>query len=98
MSGAAHSTIAPRTITGAQSALIELNGVSKRFVKPLDVAARIGNVFGAAIAEEVVHAVDNVDLRITEGEVVGLVLGRQPRLHARERLRSTWARALRTRT
>ena len=73
MSGAAHSTIAPRTITGAQSALIELNGVSKRFVKPLDVAARIGNVFGAAIAEEVVHAVDNVDMRITEGEVLGLV-------------------------
>jgi peptide/nickel transport system ATP-binding protein len=67
------AVIAPRSITGEQPALIELNGVSKRFVKPLDVAARIGNVFGAAIAEEVVHAVDNVDLRIAEGEVVGLV-------------------------
>jgi peptide/nickel transport system ATP-binding protein len=73
MSSAAPSMIAPRTTTGAQPALIELNGVSKRFVKPLDVAARIGNAFGAAIAEEVVHAVDNVDLRIAEGEVVGLV-------------------------
>jgi peptide/nickel transport system ATP-binding protein len=67
------STIAPRSTIGAQPALIELSGVSKRFVKPLDVAARIGNVFGAAIAEEVVHAVDSVDLRIAEGEVVGLV-------------------------
>jgi peptide/nickel transport system ATP-binding protein len=73
MSSAEASTIAPRSTIGAQPALIELNGVSKRFVKPLDVAARIGNVFGAAIAEEVVHAVDNVDLRIAEGEVVGLV-------------------------
>jgi peptide/nickel transport system ATP-binding protein len=63
----------PRSVTGAQPALIELNGVSKRFVKPLDVAARIGNAFGAGTAEEVVHAVDNVDLRIAEGEVVGLV-------------------------
>jgi peptide/nickel transport system ATP-binding protein len=73
MSAVAPSMSAPRTVTGAQPSLIELNGVSKRFVKPLDVAARIGNAFGAAIAEEVVHAVDNVDLRIAEGEVVGLV-------------------------
>ncbi|HEY3177351.1 MAG TPA: ABC transporter ATP-binding protein [Casimicrobiaceae bacterium] len=64
---------APRSNIGAEPALIELNGVSKRFVKSLDVAARVGNMFGAGIAEEVVHAVDNVDLRISEGEVVGLV-------------------------
>ena len=61
------------TVGGGQSALIELNGISKRFVKSLDVAERVGNVFGAGIEEEVVHAVDNVDLRIGEGEVVGLV-------------------------
>ena len=54
-------------------ALVELRGVSKRFVKSLDVAARIGNAFGAGMKEEVVHAVDHVDLAIAPGEVVGLV-------------------------
>jgi peptide/nickel transport system ATP-binding protein len=55
------------------SALLELKGVSKRFVKRLDTAARIGNLFGAGLKEEVVHAVDRVDLAIAPGEVVGLV-------------------------
>ena len=54
-------------------ALVELKGVSKRFVKSLDLAARIGNRFGAGMKEEVVHAVDNVDLVVASGEVVGLV-------------------------
>jgi len=54
-------------------ALVELKGISKRFVKSLDVAARIGNAFGAGMREEVVHAVDHVDLAIAPGEVVGLV-------------------------
>ena len=54
-------------------ALVELTRVSKRFVKTLDVAARIGNAFGAGMKEEVVHAVDHVDLAIAPGEVVGLV-------------------------
>ena len=53
--------------------LIELRGVSKRFVKPLDLAARIANAAGARLREEVVHAVDRVDLAIAPGEVVGLV-------------------------
>ena len=53
--------------------LIELRGVSKRFVKPLDLAARLANVAGAGMREEVVHAVDRVDLAIAPGEVVGLV-------------------------
>jgi peptide/nickel transport system ATP-binding protein len=55
------------------SALVELKGVSKRFVKTLDVAARIGNALGAGMKEEVVHAVDRVDLAVASGEVVGLV-------------------------
>ena len=55
------------------TALIELKSVSKRFVKELDVAAKIANKFGAGMHEEVVHAVDNVDLAVAEGEVVGLV-------------------------
>jgi len=55
------------------TALVELKGVSKRFVRPLDLAAKLGNRFGAGMKEEVVHAVDNVDLAIAPGEVVGLV-------------------------
>ena len=53
--------------------ILELRGVSKRFVKRLDVAAKLANVLGARMREEVVHAVDNVDLRVMDGEVVGLV-------------------------
>ena len=53
--------------------LLELNGVSKRFVKSLDAAARIANLLGASAREEVVHAVDDVSLTIQRGEVVGLV-------------------------
>jgi peptide/nickel transport system ATP-binding protein len=53
--------------------LLELKAVSKQFVRTLDLAARIANVFGAGLREEVVHAVDRVDLAIGEGEVVGLV-------------------------
>ena len=53
--------------------LLTLDNVSKRFVKPIDTAARIANLFGARLAPEVVHAVDQVDLQIRRGEVVGLV-------------------------
>ena len=53
--------------------LLELKGASKRFVKELDIAAKIANLFGASAREEVVHAVDHVDLAISAGEVVGLV-------------------------
>jgi peptide/nickel transport system ATP-binding protein len=62
-----------RTTIGNEPPLLELKGVSKRFVKSLDLAAKIGNKFGAHLEEEVVHAVDNVDLRVLQGEVVGLV-------------------------
>jgi peptide/nickel transport system ATP-binding protein len=53
--------------------LLELKGVSKRFVRPLDFVARIANLAGAGLCEEVVQAVDRVDLAIAVGEVVGLV-------------------------
>jgi len=53
--------------------LVELVRVSKQFVKSLDVAARIGNVLGAGLKQEIVHAVDGVDLAILPREVVGLV-------------------------
>lgn len=53
--------------------LLALQGASKRFVKSLDTAARIANLLGANAKEEVVHAVDTVDLAVRRGEVVGLV-------------------------
>ena len=55
------------------SALLELRRVSKRFVKTLDTAARLANLLGAHAREEIVHAVDQVDLAVPAGEVVGLV-------------------------
>lgn len=53
--------------------LLALRGASKRFVKSLDTAARIANLLGANAKEEIVHAVDAVDLTVQRGEVVGLV-------------------------
>lgn len=53
--------------------ILEINGVSKRFVKRLDVAGKLAARLGSNIREEVVHAVDSVNLAIQPGEVVGLV-------------------------
>jgi peptide/nickel transport system ATP-binding protein len=53
--------------------MIELDGVSKRFTKKLDLAEKIVNLLGGSAKEQIVHAVDKVDLSIDEGEVVGLV-------------------------
>ncbi|MCE2950135.1 MAG: ABC transporter ATP-binding protein [Betaproteobacteria bacterium] len=52
--------------------LLELRGIERRFERPLDLAARIANRFGAGMAAQVVHAVDGVDLALARGEVVGL--------------------------
>ncbi len=53
--------------------IVRLENVSKRFVKSLDLAGKIGAKLGANIREEVIHAVDRVNLEIAPGEVVGLV-------------------------
>jgi peptide/nickel transport system ATP-binding protein len=53
--------------------IVTLAGVSKRFVKPLDLAARAANLFGAGLHDVVINAVDGVSLSLDEGEVVGLV-------------------------
>ena len=53
--------------------LIEIESVSKRFVKRLDLAGRIAHRIGMGGDEEVVHAVDDVSLAVYPGEVVGLV-------------------------
>ncbi len=55
------------------AALIELQEITKRFVKTLDLAEKIANLLGANIREQVVQAVDHVNLAIDTGEVVGLV-------------------------
>ncbi len=53
--------------------MLELRGITRRFEKKLDFAGRIAQRLGAPVREEVVHAVDRVDLTIRKGEVVGLV-------------------------
>jgi peptide/nickel transport system ATP-binding protein len=53
--------------------LLALESVSKRFVKPIDTAARIANLFGAGYRVEVTHAVDGVSFAVHDQEVVGLV-------------------------
>ena len=53
--------------------IIEARGLSKKFIKHLDFAGRIAQKLGADMHDEVVHAVDNVSLKINPGEVVGLV-------------------------
>lgn len=53
--------------------LLETRGLSKRFVKRLDVAGKIARKLGSKIEEEVVQAVDDVSLSVYPGEVLGLV-------------------------
>ncbi|SMF19005.1 peptide/nickel transport system ATP-binding protein [Tistlia consotensis] len=57
----------------APQPLLGLEGVSKRFVRRLDLAERIAARLGARLRDQVVHAVEEVDLAVAEGEVVGLV-------------------------
>jgi peptide/nickel transport system ATP-binding protein len=54
-------------------ALLELRGISKRFEQKPDLASRIARRLGAAVSDYTVRALDCVDLRVEEGEVVGLV-------------------------
>jgi peptide/nickel transport system ATP-binding protein len=63
---------APATLDAGEP-MVELRGISRRFEKKLDFAGRIAKRLGAPVREEVVHAVDQVDLTIRKGEVVGLV-------------------------
>ena len=53
--------------------MLAVERVTKRFVEPLDVAARAANLLGAGMRERVVTALDDVSLAIGEREVVGLV-------------------------
>jgi peptide/nickel transport system ATP-binding protein len=60
-------------MTDGPAPLVELTGVSKRFVRPVDLSARVLNLAGARYRPEIVHAVDGVSLHVRRGEVVGLV-------------------------
>lgn len=53
--------------------LLSLEGVSKRFVRKLDLAERTANLFGAAYRTQVVRAVNEVSLSVNAGDVVGIV-------------------------
>ena len=53
--------------------MLEVKGLTKNFVKRLDLAEKIAQKLGSKIKEEIVYAVDQVSLSIEKGEVVGLV-------------------------
>ena len=53
--------------------LIEIDGVTKRFIKSLDMAGKLARKLGANVREEIVQAVDNASFGVDDGEVVGLV-------------------------
>ncbi len=53
--------------------IIQLEGIHKRFVRKLDAAERVANIFGAGLKDQVVRAVDDISIEVAEGEVVGLV-------------------------
>ena len=53
--------------------IIELQDLTKRFTKTLDLSEKIANLLGAKIREQVVQAVEKVNLQIATGEVLGLV-------------------------
>ncbi len=53
--------------------LLEVNGVTKRFVHPPNLGDRLAALFGAGRKATVVQAVTDVSLGVARGEVVGLV-------------------------
>ncbi len=66
-------TAGPQAAAAARRPILEAKDISKRFVKRLDLAGRIAQRLGSSIREEIVHAVDGVNLTVGAGEVVGLV-------------------------
>ena len=67
------------------TALLQVNGVSKRFVKPASLTERLGALMGLAPVNQTVRAVTDVSLRVPKGEVLGLaghLFGRHPAAYA----------------
>ncbi|MGI9408522.1 MAG: ABC transporter ATP-binding protein [Hyphomicrobiaceae bacterium] len=65
--------IAHAAETTTDTPIVEVRGLTKNFVKKLDLAGRIAARLGSDLRDETVHAVDGVDLAVGKGEVVGLV-------------------------
>jgi len=57
----------------ADTPVLALRGIHKRYVQGVDLAGRIANLLGARNRPAVVHAVDGVDLQVRAGEVLGVV-------------------------
>lgn len=55
------------------SEILAVETLSKTFVKPIDMASRLANLFGGTTRETRVHALDGVTLSIRKGEVLGIV-------------------------
>ena len=55
------------------TAMLELDGVSRRFEKKLDAVERLARRLGADLRETCVNAVDGASFGVNRGEVVGLV-------------------------
>ena len=55
------------------AALLDIDHVSKRFVRYPQIGERIAALFGAGQKKEIVRAVTDVSLSVSKGEVVGLV-------------------------
>jgi len=53
--------------------LLTVSNVSRDFIKSLDLVAKFLNRLGQNHREEIVHAVDDVSLKVFKGEVVGIV-------------------------
>ena len=53
--------------------LLTVSNVSRDFIKSLDLVAKFLNLLGQNHREEIVHAVDDVSLKVFKGEVVGIV-------------------------
>jgi peptide/nickel transport system ATP-binding protein len=65
--------IAPIRPPRPSQPLLQLRGIEKRFVQPVDLAGRLANLLGANNRTAVVHAVTGVDLDVQAGEVIGVV-------------------------
>ena len=55
------------------AAFLDIDHVSKRFVKQLNLGERIAGLLSAGPKAETVRAVTDVSLSVAKGEVVGLV-------------------------
>jgi len=53
--------------------LLTVSQLSRDFVKPLDMVAKMLNRLGQDYREEIVHAVDDVSFDVFKGEIVGVV-------------------------